>query len=318
MIDNIKNALQKRKVKLFLMFFLGSSLAWFISNLADQYTNDAVFKLSYHSNPDSLLLKKVSKENIRVRLKASGFQFLMFGLKNKRVHVDLSTLEQRGQKYFLSPKAYRGQIENQLSNYMQILDMDQDTMFFNFQKLIKKKVPVASNISIKLEQHHLLDGDMEIIPDSITVIGPENEVKELSNVPTKERSFNNLMGPFTKKVDLKLPAALKNTTFSADQVAVEGEVFRFSERILTVPILIKNVPEGVVVRTFPETAELLCRDRIEVLKELKASDFEVSADYAQFKGEGDNILDLEITKKIDSVNVVRLKEDKVEFILMKQ
>ncbi|MCM4169744.1 hypothetical protein KCTC52924_03943 [Arenibacter antarcticus] len=318
MIKHIKNGLQKRKVKLFLMFLLGSSLAWFISNLAEQYTNDTTFDLSYTSAPDSLLLKKVSKKNIKVRLRASGFQFLVFGFKNKVVTVDLSNLGKRGRKYYMSPMDYRGQIESQLPNFINIVDMDRDSMFFNFQKLTKKKLAVVSNVNIDFEQHYLLDRDVTLIPDSITVIGPESEVSELKSIPTKKLSFANLTGNFSKTVDLQLPTHLKNTTFSSKKVKVEGEIFKFSERILTIPINVINVPEGVVVRTFPETAEVLCRDRLVNLKKLKSTDFEVSADYAQFEENGDNILELEITKKIESLNVVQLKEDKVEFILMKQ
>ncbi|MDX1363570.1 MAG: hypothetical protein R3243_05110 [Arenibacter latericius] len=318
MVEIIKNILQKRKVKQFLIFLLASSLAWFISNLAEEYTNEATFKVQYHSNPDSLLLKKVSKKNVRVRLRASGYQFLVFGFKNKVVNVDLSALEERGKKFYMSPLDYRSQIENQLSKSIEIIEMDRDTMFFSFQRLMKKKVAVASKVDIDLEQHYLLDREIELIPDSITVIGPENEVADLEFIPTKSLSLTKLTGNFSKTVGLDLPTVLQNTTYSTNQVRVEGEVFRFSERILTVPINIINVPKGVVVRTFPETAEVLCRDRLENLKKIKETDFEVSADYLQIDEMGDNILELEITKKVNSVNEVQLKEDKVEFILMKQ
>lgn len=318
MINKIKNGLQKRKVKLFLIFLLGSSLAWFISNLAEQYTSDAKFDLRYNSSPDSLLLKDVSKNDIKVRLRASGYQFLMFGFKNKVVTVNLSALEQRGGKYYMSPADYRTQITNQLSRFIEIVDMDRDTMFFNFQKLITKKVAVVSNINIDLEQHYLLDKDILLIPDSITVTGPEDVIADLQNIPTKKIRFAKLTGKFTKNVALQLPGDLKNTNFSHQSISVEGEVYKFSERILTVPIKVINVPDGVVVRTFPETAEILCRDRLVNLKKLKATEFEVTADYAQAIANGDNILELEITKKIESLNAVRLKEDRVEFILMKQ
>lgn len=300
------------------MFLLGSSLAWFINNLAEQYTNDTIFDLNYNNPADSLLLKNVSKNNIRVRLRASGFQFLLFGFKNKVVALDLSTIDKKGEKYYIPPMDYRAQIENQLSKFIQIVDMDRDTIFFNFQKLTKKKVAVVSNINIDLEQHYLLDREIELIPDSITVIGPENELANLKGIPTKKLSFVSLTGDFSKTVELQLPSELKNTTFSNKRIRVEGEVFKFSERILKVPIKVINVPKGVVVRTFPETAELLCRDRLANLKKLSEGEFEVTADYAQFKGGGDNILDLKITKMITSLHVVELKEDKVEFILMKQ
>src|SRR5690606_13186473 len=245
-------------------------------------------------------------------------QLLLFGLKHKSVYVDLSSLETTGTKYYLSPRSYRDQIENQLSKFIQIVDMDRDTMFFDFQKLYKKKLAVISNVDMDLGQHYLLDKNLKLVPDSITVIGPKNEISVLEHIETMKISLSPVRPNFSEELELQLPTNLKNTTFSNHKVRIVGEIFRFSERIIQVPISVINVPPGVVVRTFPETAYIMCRDRLEVLKGLQEADFEVSADYAQLKGNGDNILQLKLTRKVDSINVVQLKEDKVEFILMKQ
>ena len=299
------------------MFLLGSSLAWFVGHLAEHYTNDAIFDVDYGNPPDSLLLKDVSKKNINVRVNAGGFQLLLFAFKPKSVFVDLSSLETTGTKYYVSPNSYRDQIESQLSKYIQILDMDRDTMFFDFQKIYKKKLAVVSNVDMNLQQHYLLDKNLKLVPDSITVRGPKDEIAKLEYIETKKTSLSPVQLNFSEELELQLPTNLKNTTYSSRKVRIVGEIFKFSERIIQVPIRVINVPQGVEVRTFPEMASILCRDRLDTLKGLKESDFEVSADYAQLTGNGDNMLQLKLTKKMDSVNVVRLKEDKVEFILMK-
>jgi hypothetical protein len=299
------------------MFLLGSSLAWFVGHLAEHYVSDTTFEVDYGNPPDSLLLQKVSKKNINVRLNASGFQLLLFGLKHKSVYVDLSSLETMGTKYYLSPRSYRDQIGTQLSKFIQIVDMDRDTMFFNFLKLYKKKLAVVSNVDMDLGQHYLLDKNLKLVPDSITVIGPKDEISGLEHIETIKISLSPVRPSFSEELGLQLPEILKNTTFSHRKVKIVGEIFRFSERIIQVPINVINVPPDVVVRTFPETASIMCRDRLDVLKGLRKIDFEVSADYAQIKENGDNILQLKLTRKADSINVVQLKDDKVEFILMK-
>lgn len=317
MIEHIKNGLNKRKVKLFLMFLLGSSLAWFVGHLAEHYISDTTFEVDYGNPPDSLLLQKVSKKNINVRLNASGFRLLLFGLKRKSVHVDLSSLERIGTKYYLSPRSYRNQIGNQLSKFIQIVDMDRDTMFFNFLKLYKKKLAVVSKVDMDLGQHYLLDKNWKLVPDSITVKGPKDEISGLEHIETMKTSLSSVRPSFSEELELQLPENLKNTSFSHRKVKITGDIFRFSERIIQVPIHVINVPPDVIVRTFPETASIMCRDRLDVLKGLQITDFEISADYAQVKGNVDNLLQLKLTKKADSVNVVQLKDDKVEFILMK-
>lgn len=318
MIEHIKNGLNKRKVKLFLVFLLGSGMAWFFGHLAGHYTTNATFDVNYGNIPDSLLLKRVSKKHINVRLNASGFQLLLFGLKPKSIYIDLSSLESEDSEYYVSPGSYRGQIGDQLSKFITILDIDRDTMFFDFQKLYKEKLAVVSNVDIDLGQHYLLDKNWKLIPDSISVIGPKDEISGLDRIGTKKISLSPLHPNFSEEVELQLPKNLKHTTYSHRKVRIVGEIFKFSERIIQVPINVINVPEGVVVRTFPEMASILCRDRLEVLKGLQETDFEVTADYAQLTGNGNNILKLELTEELDSVNVVQLKDDTVEFILMKQ
>lgn len=299
------------------MFLLGSSLAWFVGHLAEHYTTDAIFQVAYNNPPDSLLLRDVSKKNIRVSLNASGFQLLLFGLKTKLVHVDLGKLEKTGTKYYVSPLAYKHQIGNQLSKLIQIADIDRDTMFFDFQELYKKKLPVISQVEMDLEQHYLLDKNLKLVPDSIVVIGPKEEISGLTQIETAKILISPVRPNFSQELALQLPEDLKNTTYSNRKVKIVGEIFKFSERIIQVPIQVHNLPQGVSVRTFPETASILCRDRLDVLKGLQESDFEVSADYAQLKETGDNILQLKLTRKMDSINVVQLKDDQVEFILMK-
>ncbi|MCK0147719.1 YbbR-like domain-containing protein [Arenibacter sp. F26102] len=318
MIDRIKKGLNKRKVKLFLVFLLCSSLAWFVSNLGEQYTNNATFDIYYGSTPDSLLLNSVSKRNIKVRLRASGFQFLMFGFKNKTVVVNLSELERRGSKYFVSPSTYRSQIENQLSKFITVVDMDRDTLFFNFQKLYRKKVPVIPIVTIDLDQNYLMDKTYTLLPDSITVIGPKKEIDTLRGISTQALVLPHTTTDVSKRLKLDLPGQLKNTKYSDRSVTISAKIFRFSEKVFPVPVEVVNVPEGVEIRTFPEMASVLCRGRSSAIKELAVTDFVVIADYSSLKDKSENILELKLAKKPDSLNVVQLRENKVEFILKRQ
>jgi hypothetical protein len=318
LIDKIKKGLNKRRVKLFLVFLLCSSLAWFISNLGEQYTNNATFDIYYGSTPDSLLLNSVSKKNIKVRLRASGFQFLMFGFKHKTVMVDLSELEKKGSKYFVSPLTYRSQIEGQLSRFITVEDMDKDTLFFDFQKLYKKKIPVIPKVTIDLEQNYLMDKSYTLQPDSITVLGPKKEIDTLTGVTTQTLVLPRSTSDISKELKLNLPDNLKNIKYSHHNVTLSAKIFKFSEKVFEVPVEVVNVPEGVGIRTFPEMVSVLCRGRLSSIKELSVTDFVVTADYAGIRDQNENVLDLKLTKKPDSVNVVQLRENKVEFILKRQ
>ena len=131
MIKKTNNGLQKRKIKIFSLFLLCSGLAWFVSNLTEQYTSTSSFKLEYINVPDSLLFKGSSKDQLEVKLKCSGFQFLRFKFTPKVVQLDLSYIKKRGAKFYLPQEACVKQIEGQLPSSISLIDVDnRDTLYF--------------------------------------------------------------------------------------------------------------------------------------------------------------------------------------------
>lgn len=318
MIDKIKRSLKKRKVKIFLLFLLCSGLAWFISNLSEDYVHNAVFNLEYVNVPDSLLLDKASRNSVNVKLRAVGFQFLGFNFKNKSVKIDLSRIARTASRAYIPQEVYRGQIERQLSGSMTLLEMDRDTLFFDFLKLQSKEIPVIPQIQLDLAQNYLLDGDLEVRPEKITLKGPKKEIDTIQSVRSSKLDLKGLTTDFTRKAMIVRPQELKHTTFSSQSVSIKGKVARFSEKMIQVPIEVINLPEGIRIRTFPDSASILCKAKIKELRNLENSDFQVVADYGPTNDDNSKTLSLKLSKKPDSIYSAQLLETEVEFILKRE
>ena len=162
---------------------------------------------------------------------------------------------------------------------MTLLEADRDTLFFEFFRLYKKEVPVQSNVTVNLGQNYLLENDVTVSPKTIVLRGPKEEIETVNFVNTVNFEISDLTSDFESPVALSRPEGLENTTFSINSVMVSGKVFRFSEKIIDVPIRVINLPEGTEIRTFPDAVSVLCKARIDKLKELKTTDFEVIGDY---------------------------------------
>ncbi|MEM7382675.1 MAG: YbbR-like domain-containing protein [Bacteroidota bacterium] len=317
MIDEIKNGLQRRKVKIFLIFLLCSFLAWLVSRLSETYTSRTTFELIFTNVPDSLLMDKASKDKIEARLQASGFQFLAFNFNPKQIKIDLSEVDMIESIYYVPQGKYRSQIEKQLSGSMNILDVDRDTLFFEFLHLFEKKLPVDLNIGINLGPNYLLEGELEIEPDTIIVKGPRDELAGIDKVSTLEMVLTDLTDSFRTTAALNKPESLKHSVYSANSVQISGRVFRFSEKIIEVPVEVINLPEGTEIKTFPNVVSLLCKARIEKLKEILPSDFKVVADYARTQ-ENRQFLTVELISKPESVHSAQILQTQVEFILKRE
>ncbi|MEE9363347.1 MAG: hypothetical protein V3U92_12185 [Cellulophaga sp.] len=318
-IDKTKSSLKRKKVKVFLLFLLCSGLAWFVSNLTESYTNTATFDLAYFNVPDSLLLTNVAKKEIEVKLEASGFQFLKFNFFGKKVQINLVALEQNNEHYFISSRVYKNQIENQLPNSIKLLDVvNSGDLSFDLYKLSFKELPVKSMVSLDLGHDYLLDGGLVIAPGVVMVKGPREEIDSLIVLRTEVKVLSGITSKFKEEVELILPGGLPNTTFSKSQVVVSGSVFRFSEKIVKVPVEVVNLPAGMKIKTFPNKVSVLCRAKIDQLQLISSSDFRVVADYNLIKGGKSPIVVLELKKIPENVFSARLQEVEVEYILRRE
>jgi len=267
MILNIKSILKRRKAKMFLMFLACSGLIWLINNLSESYIDNSTFILEYKNVPDSLMLLSASKNKVDVKVQASGFQFLGFNIKNKKIGIDLSTIKKANDTYFIAQEVYRKQIDKQLKS-MTLLEIDRDTLFFEFTRMGTKEVPVNPKVKIKPPQNYILDGELKIEPDTITIRGPKSIVDTIMRINTVSAEFPEITSNFAHEVELYKGPELENVTYSNNTVMVKGNVARFSEKVIEVPIKVINLPKGIQIRTFPDNVSVLCRAKIEDLKNL--------------------------------------------------
>tara|TARA_R110000868_G_scaffold392596_1_gene663266 strand:+ start:850 stop:1815 length:966 start_codon:yes stop_codon:yes gene_type:complete len=318
LIEWIKTGLKKRKVKVFLVFLLCASLAWLINKLSLTYTSNTTFQVEYINVPEEFLLANTPKDEIQVRLQAAGFQFLGYELKPKHIQLDVSKVMYKDDSYYLTSDQIRIQLESQLNNYSTLTDFESDAIYFDFTSLESKIVPVKALVELTFATNHILEGDIKVKPDSIQISGPKSQIDSISHIRTVLLKENNLNSSFSNEIALQLPEQLKGTTFSSQNVVVSGNVVKFSEQVIKVPVHVINLPENVRVRTFPEIVEVRCQGTLEHLKELEIEDFSVEADYAKVSKETENRLTVKLVKYPITLNNAVISTNEVEFILRRE
>ncbi len=307
--------LNKRKVKVFLLFLLCSFLAWFLSNLSEPYESRANFILNYKNLPDTLLLGNNAVNRIEAKIKTSGFKFLYYNFTNKRIDIDLSGIINRNGSYILTEDAVKKQMERQLSQSISLIDLDRRELKVDLYQVASKEIPIKANLDIQFRQNYILEGEPLINPAMVLVKGPKNEIDALTEIHTSKIELTDVSSDFSKDVLLVFPKTLDNSIFSINRASVSGKVSKFSEEVFDVPVQVVNFPEGYDVKTFPNAIKILCKATIGQLKVISANDFLVVADYKQRNNANDNVIFLEITKKPEKVHGVRLLENKINFVL---
>lgn len=288
-----------------------------MSKLSETYADRTTFDLEYINVPDSLLLGDNTFKEIDVKLRASGFQFLGFNFNRKKIKINLSDIASNHSNYYITELDFRKQLERQLPASMTLLEVDKDTLFLDFYRIGSKEVPISPNININPAQNYLVDGKLVIEPSLVVIKGPNKELDMVNSVSTTEIELNEVTEDFSIVVDLVLPEELKNSELSEKNVRISANVFRFSEKVIKIPVEVINLPEGTEIKTFPNTLEVLCKARIERLKDIGPPDFKIVADF-QEERVGNQNLRVSLIEKPSDVHSVQLLENEVEFILKRQ
>ncbi len=313
---NIKSRLRERKLKIFMVFLLFSSLAWFMSKLSENYTGRLIFDLVYKNVPDSLIFEGASKKELSVKLSASGFSFLGFNFSNKKIEIDVSKAEVKNTIYSIPKSSYQLQIERQLPKSMELKSIDDgEDIILELHPLVTKKIPVISNLKVMLEQNFMIEGNVKLLPDSITIKGAKRGIDQFSSIMTEVKTVENITSDFSEKLDLLLPEDARNIKFLDSSVRVDVKIARFSEKIIKVPITVRNLPDGFEIKIFPAMASISCKAKIDDLKELKATDFRVIADYTLLSKEAQQTIPLAIEDYPKNLNAPKLMENKATYIL---
>ncbi len=317
-IEWIKTGLKKRKVKVFLVFILCATLAWLINNLSRTYTSNTFFDITYVNIPKDVILANTPKDKIQVRLKAVGFQFLGFGFKSKQIKLDVSKVLRTDSANRLTEEQIKIQLEAQLPNNSTLVDFDRDPITFEFTSLASVKVPVKHRLSLSFEKNYILEGEVQSLPDSITITGPKSQIDTIKRVFTESKKVTNLSTNFSVDVPLVLVNFGDHIKFSQETINLSGAVVKFSEKVIEVPVNVINLPEGAQVRTFPEVVNVRAQGTLEKLKDLSADQFIVEADYTKASTENGNRLPLSLVRFPQNLNNATIDINEIEFILRRE
>ncbi|WP_350285564.1 YbbR-like domain-containing protein [uncultured Croceitalea sp.] len=316
MFKKIFGGLNQRKVKVFSVFLLCSTLAWTISQLSESYESRASFELNFVNFPDTLLLDNTEKKYIGAKLRTSGFQFLSFGINTKKLQVDLSDVAYNNEKYYLDESVLKPQFEQQFSNNVSLIELERDKLFVDLYQVVLKEIPIKRNINLNLSPNHILKGKLSLNPKVAMIKGPSNELDQINSIETVTLTLNELTDDFSETIDLIQPEFIKHSQMLTNVVTVSGEVERFSEKEFSLPIKVVNEPKGYNIQLFSKTVTLVCKASVVALKDINIDDFSVIVDGSKISNDRKS-LNLEVQQKPKDIYSVRLLETKVEYVLQK-
>jgi hypothetical protein len=308
-------------LKVYLICVLISTFIWLMMKMSDEYSKEIEIPIGYTDYPEGMILVNKPVSSLKVQVESQGFKMMTIALRNnKKVHIDLSKLELQPTRY----KRWVASIPSHLFAYdiSSQLGVDPignkikpDSIYFVFDTLITRKVPVKVNSRLSFVQGNTLYKGLKIEPPAVDVTGPALAVKNMKYVAADSLVLERLDKSFKKKLALKTENPL--IKLNPASVMVSGTVAKFSEFSTSVPLVVETTIPDLKIRTFPAKVTVTYSIPIPERDNISDSSFVVVVEVDSMDVLTKEHLIPRIVRKPDFVKSAYLNVDKVEFIILK-
>lgn len=244
-----------RELAVFLLALLLAFSIWLIHNLSLKYNDFLTSTVIAQCNLEGYSPVSINESDVVARCRATGYKVILADIKAHRkpvtVSFDASVMRHKDDDLFYV-------LSSDLTEYAHLIYGDgvtleyfvSDTVFFRFPEVDHKKVPVHPVYSVSYMPQHMSDGELEVIPDSVTVYGEAHRLENIDKVFTEIIRHTSLSSDVQGVVRLE---KIRNVRLSAEEVHYLIDVTRYVEVSRTVPVKVVNVPSDKKLQVFPST-----------------------------------------------------------------
>jgi hypothetical protein len=297
----------------FFIFLLISILFSTIVKLTKVHTKSISYKINLVDIPDNKIISNQSVDSIKLTVSSFGLDFIKYYLSNQVINISSKDILDNSQSYVITQSNSYSQIDNFITPKFELISINFDSLFFDYDRLRTKNVPVVLNSSINFSQGFDYFENFTLIPDSISVIGPELVLESINAVTTKELILDNLKSSINQ--NLLLDIQNTNLKYSNKFVKLLIDVEKSTESILDIPVSIINIPKDIKLNYYPKMIKISFTVSLDNYQNYSSKDFKIICDFNQIS------LDGKLTPKVinqpNLIKNLRLINNEIQYVFLK-
>ncbi|WP_016775931.1 CdaR family protein [Anaerophaga thermohalophila] len=253
---------QDKNVVVFLVFLVIATGFWFLNALRKEYTATLSYPVKFVNIPEDKMLPDDFKSRIEVKVRAVGFVILRYQLSNTFLPLTFNVSEMQplkteaGEGVYTLTSGEHNKIVGQLSQGMELIDVNPDTLFVPLAEKSSKRVPVRVSADIGFEKQYLQAGPILVQPDSVMISGPKQVIDTVKYIETRELQLEGLADSISTVIPLIIPSQVKA---SEKRVTAIVPVEPFTELNLRIPLRVYGLPDSLRIKTFPSEIQVSFR-----------------------------------------------------------
>lgn len=260
--------------------------------------------------------------HIFLQVKTSGYTIVQYEISPpvNPVIIDLNQivlgkLYDKSPRYFLQTNFLSNNIETQLPNLVKVLAIKPDTIFFQFDKIYKKKVPVIPAVKVEFVRQYSFRDIPAVKPDSIYVYGPKFVIDTIHFVKTESILLKNVSKSIQKRLGLQKQYYL---TYSAKHVILNCPIEKFTEAKLMIPVEIKNLPDSLSMKIIPDVISITCNVGLSNYNKIKPYYFKASVDFKSTRDKLGRKIRVTVDVAPRMISNLRIQPQKVDYIIKRK
>lgn len=307
-------------LKVYAICVVIASFIWLVMTLSDNYNKQIDFPVKYSNYPKGLILVNNPITDISVDVESQGFELASIALSEmKSVNIDLSKINFKKTKYgryvaSVATKDFRYNIVNQLQVDDVGKDFIPDSIFFVFDSLISKDIPVKFNSKITFKDGYTDYQNPIIEPKLVTVTGPAVDIRKINSIETE--LFNKTSINSEIKETIKIKPLGKQISFNTNHVEVIQKVAKYSEFTINKTIKLNSNIANLKVKMFPNKVKVIFTMPLPEYKLLNDTSFMVAVRLDSIDALQKQKLLIEILRKPKSASNIKLNVNSIEYLIL--
>ena len=304
----------KNRLRFFLLFFALSSLFWIITKLSNSYSSSVNFEVKFIGVPKLVILDPNIKESIKADITASGFQLLIYHFFKKTISVKLDNANFSDNLVEIDLVDQKLVLQQQLYQNVKLNLISPTKLNFPFSALKRKKIPLIPPSKVDFKPGYDSAGDWGVEPDSVWVFGPSQKIDTLNKFIIPNLSKENIDEDIYEVVNI---VSWNQIQFETNKILIKLPVKRFTEKSLETFINIKNLPDSLAIKLFPQSLSVTFLVLMEKAESIKSGDFKFTCDFEKSHLNTKNSMDVFLEMKPEGVRNIRWIPKEVDYLIRK-
>jgi len=263
-----------------------SAFIWLLNALSKNYTSVIEYPLVYTDFPKDKVFVGELPENLYLQINAHGYALLQYRIFRKPdpISFDVSAFNlSRGQdssRAYILTRYLKDQISRQLHTELQLLEIKPDTLYFQFAGKVTRMVKIKPDFDYTIVNQFTIKDKIMLTPDSVEVTGPDLILDTMAFIYTERLDLGELTKNYKDRVRLSKKPDL---TYNVSRVECFIELERFTELQVSVPIEVLNLPDSILLQTFPSSIKLNCKVGLSKYDRIESYPFKALIDYEKIE-----------------------------------